>query len=115
MDDILDFVGDERVLGKPCGSDVKGGDITLPLISALRNAPASDREALENLISCADSEDGVLDELMDLVERHGGFSYAKDMAAQCAKEAKGFLVSFEPSPSRNALQFAADYVVRRNF
>jgi octaprenyl-diphosphate synthase len=115
MDDILDFVGDERVLGKPRGSDVKGGDITLPLISALRNASERDRAALEELISCADSKDVVPDELMHLMEKHGGFSYAKDMAARCAMAAKGLLDSFKPSPSRDALLFAADYVVKRNF
>jgi octaprenyl-diphosphate synthase len=115
MDDILDFVGDERVLGKPSGSDVRGGDITLPVISALRNAPERDRERLRELVASADSNDGVLDELTELMDRHGGFAYAKTVAAQCAAAAKELLVSFEPSPSRDALFFAADYVVQRNF
>jgi octaprenyl-diphosphate synthase len=115
MDDILDFVGDERVLGKPPGSDVRGGDITLPLISALRNAPERDREVLKELVSYPDSKDGVLDELMHIMERHGGFVYAKDRAAQCAQAAKALLGSFRASPSRDALLFAADYVVQRNF
>jgi octaprenyl-diphosphate synthase len=115
MDDILDFVGDEVVLGKARGSDVKGGDITLPLISALRGAPRSDRESLMTLVSSAGREGADLDELTRLVERNGGFSYAKERAAQCANAAKDLLVSFEPSPSRDALLFAADYVVQRNF
>jgi geranylgeranyl pyrophosphate synthase len=30
VDDILDFTGDEAVLGKPVGSDLRQGIITLP-------------------------------------------------------------------------------------
>lgn len=32
VDDILDFTGDEKLLGKPAGSDLRHGVITLPLI-----------------------------------------------------------------------------------
>lgn len=35
VDDILDYVGDEQVLGKPAGGDLKRGLITLPLIYAV--------------------------------------------------------------------------------
>jgi geranylgeranyl pyrophosphate synthase len=31
-DDVLDFTGDERALGKPAGSDLKQGTVTLPVI-----------------------------------------------------------------------------------
>ncbi|ERI08363.1 heptaprenyl diphosphate synthase component II [Aneurinibacillus aneurinilyticus] len=33
-DDILDFTGDEKKLGKPAGSDLKQGNITLPALYA---------------------------------------------------------------------------------
>jgi len=38
-DDIFDYLGDERRLGKPTGQDWEEGRITLPLIAAWRNAP----------------------------------------------------------------------------
>ena len=115
MDDILDFVGDEKVLGKPRGSDIRGGDITLPLISAMRNAPERERFAMRRLASSPELQDGALDELMRLIDRHGGFSYAGGKAAHYARAAKALLVPFRCSPSRDALQSAADYVVERNF
>ena len=117
MDDILDFLGDERVLGKPRCGDVRGGDITLPLISALRNAPEPDRSRLEELITRAGSVEGMPDdeEMIDLMQKHEGFSYAKAAGARHAESAKEFLMQFEPSPSRDALLFAAEYVVERDF
>jgi octaprenyl-diphosphate synthase len=115
MDDILDFVGSEKVLGKPRGSDIRGGDLTLPLISALRSASGVDREALLKLMTSPDLKDGGIDDLQKLMEKHGGFAYARDRAAHYARTAKDLLLPFDESPSRNALQSAADYVVERNF
>jgi geranylgeranyl pyrophosphate synthase len=147
MDDILDFLGDEAVLGKPRGSDIKGGDMTLPMIAALGHAPGRDRRRIRDLalaletgskssrtrlddgygedgdtdgnVEARRSEDpagdGGFDELVGLIEKHGGFEYARDTAARCAREAGRLLLSFESSPSREALLSAADYVVRRDF
>ncbi len=37
IDDVLDFVSDSSLLGKPAGNDLLQGNITLPVILALRN------------------------------------------------------------------------------
>src|SRR5579863_1490215 len=39
VDDVLDLVGDEAVLGKPVGSDLRGGMVTLPVIGLLEEDP----------------------------------------------------------------------------
>src|SRR5258708_1286908 len=36
VDDLLDFTGDARAVGKPIGSDLREGKVTLPLIHLLR-------------------------------------------------------------------------------
>lgn len=51
VDDILDFIGDEERLGKPAGSDLRQGIITLPLIYAV---DASDDKALAHVIDVQD-------------------------------------------------------------
>ncbi len=38
IDDLLDFLSDSSLIGKPCGSDLLEGNITLPVIYALRDA-----------------------------------------------------------------------------
>ncbi|MDZ7727306.1 MAG: polyprenyl synthetase family protein [Dehalococcoidia bacterium] len=39
VDDVLDFVGDEEVMGKPVGSDLREGTITLPGLLLLERYP----------------------------------------------------------------------------
>ena len=36
VDDLLDFTGDAEAVGKPIGSDLREGKVTLPLIHLLR-------------------------------------------------------------------------------
>ena len=38
IDDLLDFMSDRARLGKPCGSDLREGNITLPVIHLLRDS-----------------------------------------------------------------------------
>ena len=42
VDDVLDFVGDERELGKPVGSDLRQGIATLPVLYFHEMHPADD-------------------------------------------------------------------------
>ena len=91
--------------------------MTLPMIAALRNASGRDRLKLKESASSlrSDPNDAEFDELVRLVEKHGGFASARNRAADCARAAKGLLLTFDNSPSREALLSAADYVVKRSF
>jgi octaprenyl-diphosphate synthase len=50
VDDCLDLVGDERVVGKSLGTDLETGKITLPVIRLARSLGAGDRARLERLL-----------------------------------------------------------------
>ncbi|MCK7476423.1 MAG: polyprenyl synthetase family protein [Candidatus Moduliflexus flocculans] len=54
VDDLLDFTGDARVLGKPVLSDLGEGRITLPLIHALKKADRPGRARLKALVGRKD-------------------------------------------------------------
>ena len=54
VDDILDYTGDERELGKQVCADLREGRITLPLIHALAQSSTKDRERLEAIVQGVD-------------------------------------------------------------
>jgi len=45
-DDLADFFGEERRIGKTLGTDLAGGKITLPLLVLLEKLAAGDRDEL---------------------------------------------------------------------
>jgi len=86
-DDLLDYIGDESVTGKPAGSDLQSGQITLPLIHALRNADESERRRMTTHIYNPNN-DGFAD-VIGFVRTYGGFDYARRRADEyrtCALE-----------------------------
>jgi octaprenyl-diphosphate synthase len=112
-DDLIDFLGLEEETGKPCGSDIKDGKVTLPLITALRNAPNGAADDIRELVRTGDLSDGRWGELVAFITEYGGVEYAEARARAFAASAKAELMSLPRSPMRDALAQAVDYVVAR--
>ncbi len=111
-DDALDLTGDPDALGKPIGSDIEVGKVTLPVIAALREAPEADRHRLRALVRGA-SGDGALAELRTLVERYGGIRYARDAARAFADRATAVLEVLPAGQAKTSLLELAGYVLVR--
>jgi octaprenyl-diphosphate synthase len=47
LDDCIDLVGDEVMIGKTLGTDIACGKFTLPVLLLLQNASPKDREELQ--------------------------------------------------------------------
>ena len=114
VDDLFDYQADSGTTGKPVGHDLAEGKVTLPLIAALRSATESDRKRLRRLALNKRWTPERWAELKTLVEKCGGFEYAKARARARADEARRIL---DPEPdgiARRALDRAVDYAVRRD-
>ncbi|MDQ2919530.1 MAG: polyprenyl synthetase family protein [Verrucomicrobiota bacterium] len=61
-DDCLDIAGNESVIGKTLGTDLRKGKLTLPILVLLRSAPAVEREHYSQMIV-----NGRVDELTKIV------------------------------------------------
>lgn len=114
VDDLFDYLSDAEVTGKPVGHDLAEGKVTLPLIAALRQATQSDRRRLRALAGRKRWTKGQWADLRGLIERAGGFEYARQRAATLAAEAKAVLADEKPGPVRRALSLAVDYAVQRD-
>ncbi len=111
-DDTLDLTGDPQALGKPIGSDIDSGKITLPVIAVLRQAGDDDRQRLRALLRGADRE-GNLAELRALLHRYGGVRYALDAARAYADRATAALEAIPASQAKESLRDLAAFVLVR--
>jgi len=112
VDDILDFTGDESTVGKPVGSDLLNGLVTLP---AIYYAEACPRD--EDVKSLADGGWGNQERMQRLVEsirKTDAVKKAMEEAKQHAASALQTLEDFEPSPERDGLENLVKYIVDRN-
>jgi octaprenyl-diphosphate synthase len=113
-DDLFDYLAEPEVTGKPVGADLADGKITLPLIAALQLATERDRKALRTLAVRRKWTPDQWARLRALVERAGGFAYARRRAQELADEARGLLNGERQGPARRALDHAIDYAVNRD-
>lgn len=112
VDDVLDFVADETRLGKPVGSDLRQGLVTLPVLFFLDAEPehGAVRRALEG-----NSTEEVVDEAVRAVAGSPAIHRALGVAQRHASQAKHVLNGVSDSRYRVALLSLADFAVRRRF
>ncbi len=113
-DDLLDYDGSEELTGKPVGHDLRERKVTLPLVHALRDMPSADREVVRTLFTRVDPTDDEIQEVVELVRRHGGMEYARAEARQHADEARSALEEVGASgEAMDALHAAIEYAIER--
>lgn len=113
IDDILDFVADAQTLGKPAGSDLRSGIITLPVYYYIQQPER--RDAIVTLIDGHHTGDEVVAEVVELIRDSDAIQQAQDEARDFSKKAIANLSALPPAPYRDALVELADYVVERKF
>jgi all-trans-nonaprenyl-diphosphate synthase len=108
VDDIFDFTGSAEALGKPAGSDLISGNLTAPVLFALKEQPF-----LETLIEREFNQDGDIDQAIAFILNSKGIERSRELAAHHAQSAVQCLADLPPSESRQALIEMADYVLSR--
>jgi octaprenyl-diphosphate synthase len=113
VDDLLDYVGDSSVTGKPSGSDLREHKVTLPLIAALSQMGPQERRMVAELLTTPEPSDAQIVEVIATVGEAGGFDYARQRALNLAERADRELDRLPSSPAREALRASIVYVVDR--
>jgi heptaprenyl diphosphate synthase/octaprenyl-diphosphate synthase len=109
VDDVLDFVGEEDELGKPVGSDLREGTLTLPTILFAESYPED--ELTKNVIGKKDAE-GV----SQAVERIRNSQVIADclaMASEFCLRARQAAEKLPDNSARKSLIDLAEYIVKR--
>ena len=107
-DDILDFTGDEKVLGKPVGSDIREGTVTLPMIYALeRDGAAVLAEAIVK------PTDAAVARAVSHVLACGAINEAKDMAQEYVDKAQTAAALLPDCQAKRDLDSLGNFVIDR--
>ncbi|MCC6149791.1 MAG: polyprenyl synthetase family protein [Planctomycetes bacterium] len=110
MDDLLDLLGEEALVGKTLGSDVEKGKPTLPLIHFLAHADAKQKAlALTAVKAGAKGHD----ELVKLLHSKESFKYAAAKARGYIDSAKQGLAVLGENAIRPLFEEIADFVLSR--
>ena len=113
IDDLLDWAGEEALVGKPLGQDLKEGKATLPWIHTLEQASPTQRRELLARAGRGGFGPDDLAWIKARVEESGGLTACLDKALEYKDRAKARLEIFPDSPARELLAELADYVCRR--
>jgi octaprenyl-diphosphate synthase len=114
VDDILDYMADEKGLGKRLGKDLDEGKITLPLIHLLGDAAAEEVAEVKKIIKEGVSDEKDLARILDLFETHHVIEKSHRIAQELVREAKSELNLFPPSAGKDALIGISDYALERD-
>jgi geranylgeranyl pyrophosphate synthase len=110
FDDVLDVSGPTERTGKPRGTDLLDGTVTLPLIVARRRDPELRALELRSVVT----EPAQADALCDRIVLTGALGEARQLALRYVAEAKAALSDVDlDDRRREALDLVADGVVER--
>lgn len=111
-DDILDYEGTLKMMGKPVGGDIKEKKITLPLIYSLNQVSKKEAAHIRKLIKNG-SKNNEVKEVIKFVRENGGIDYALETAKSYSNKAKEALKILPDSQSKIALEALVDFVIDR--
>jgi len=111
VDDILDFTGDQSTVGKPIGSDLLSGLITLPAIYFAEEHP-NDADVL-SLPGGGWKDTERVQRLVDGIRKNAAIEKAMTEARQAVSRALNALEESPVSPERDALEDLAKFIVDR--
>jgi octaprenyl-diphosphate synthase len=114
VDDVLDITSTESTLGKPVGSDLKEGKLTLPLIYLIRDSKSVHREFVRNALRQNALNAADQDAIFQLVREYGTADRVLENANQYARKAKDCITAFPSCAARDALMAIPDYIVQRD-
>ena len=111
VDDVLDFTGEESTVGKPIGSDLLQGLVTLPAIYYAESHP--DDEDVKALPDGGWTNHERMAKLVEAIRGTDAIRLTLAEAQKHALRAVEILQTFEPSPEREALENMARFIVDR--
>jgi len=111
MDDILDFTGEQSTVGKPIGSDLLNGLVTLPAIYYAELNP--DDADILSLPQGGWKDTNRVQRLVDAIRQSEAIRLAHEEAEECIRRALDSINEIHASSEKDALVELANFIVTR--
>jgi len=122
IDDILDFTGDDGTLGKPAGSDLRQGTLTLPFFHYLQQHPDAGAviATLEDAQTAADDGnqaawDETINRLVRDLRSSTAIEAAREEARSFLRRAVDNLAALPDNAFRHSLFGLCEYAAKRTY
>jgi geranylgeranyl pyrophosphate synthase len=110
IDDLLDFQGDATTMGKPVGSDLREGIVTLPVLYYLREHPDDQRVAA---VVANGGDDALVAEVVAAIRSSEALTLARQRADSFVQRSQEALAALPEGEPRSRMAALADYTVSR--
>jgi len=112
VDDVLDFVGDEKKMGKPTGSDLRQGTVTLPVFYYVQEH-SEEGLLVKALQGNGEEREEAIRMIVEKVKNSSAIGHSLDKAREFAEKAKASLSLLPDNLYRQIMLDVADYVIER--
>lgn len=116
VDDVLDLREQTRGLGKPAGNDLRQGVVTLPtmIYASLPSQDASHLETLERVVAGDETNDDVINQIVNDIRSSGALDQANQMAEAYLKSARARLSIVQDAQIHDWLEELLDLTIDRS-
>lgn len=111
VDDILDFAGDEQEMGKPVGSDLMQGTLTLPSLLLMERHPKDN--PIKKAFRSRKPRQELIDEAVSMVLNSDVIPESYDVARDFHSRALAALAPLPAGAAKATLEDIADHVLER--
>lgn len=111
VDDILDFEGDEKVIGKPIGNDLLQGVLTLPSILSIEQSPANN--PVVEIFNGNNSQENI-QRAIQMIQGSSIISDCYKIAKRFSQKALDALTTLEDNVYRRSLSSLVSYALQRD-
>ncbi|MFB6466003.1 heptaprenyl diphosphate synthase component II [Cytobacillus sp. Hz8] len=111
IDDILDFTGNEKELGKPAGGDLLQGNITLPVLFAME-----DEEIHSRICKVHEhTTRGEIDQIIALIKQSDSIKKSVAVSDHYLNKALAIIDELPQNKAKRALKDIANFIGKRKF
>lgn len=106
QDDILGLFGNEKEVGKPIGSDLRQGKITLLILRALKSANNIQKRIIQTALGNENISKKQINDVRAAVQQTSSLAYSQNLVQKFSNQSKNILTDFRLPHATKAFLFS---------